>query len=722
MTNLFDISDLKTGIFNANGSYNQWKPNSRCIEIAVSGNTTYYFRYGDRSCNYVHVLLVSESGAVSIYGSYGVITTRPDTASLKITFAEDVIVDIGNLDYGRFVLSIEPFTDTFPLSVGLLLKGYYPTATGNLVPVNNAYRCFGFVCRPGSTYNVLHNGTPAAVYGLNQYDKAGNYIGRATSVSSITAADNAAVIGVVLETASFADPSLVTIQDGGGAIDPPEPEFSYGTPYYDGTPLKVGAPATGTVVLPYQNATAEESYSLTVALSGAAATGLATPVTAAGNYAASGTVVFRLAGTPTTAGSLTATITGTGITDPVSMQVTVSEAGTIDPPAETYHYVKVGCKPRATYRFQYSGTASTQAVFSYFAGSQFLRRQSDVSVITTPAGCDTLGINLPDSAYQDRTKAALIEVGDEEYKSLVQLTQDMAALKEGSGGSTPVEPEPTVPYYDINFYLFGDSITASNITRWVPTFMSLISFKHIGNFAVGGANYTCSANVVEDLSGLQQGSSNKIWNQFNRLKAKTIAGESPVPDVIVILAGINDRYSQLGDPEVAFDYTVDYSSIQVTDPLTHNLAGAFRFTLEAILNEWPDVRVIIATPLPVGASTREKLKADNETVEAITKTLTACARKMALPVINQAYECGISPYRELGGEYLHYNSDGLHPNQYGGQKIGKYLARRIPQILGLSDSMPGAYLEVSPTDIHLAAQDAVPSEVKVRSNADWTTQ
>lgn len=676
--NLFNQADLKVGVFNSDGSYNQWKPNSRCIEIAVQPLTTYWLKYGTRSCHFAKVQCDDASGVSTIYGTYGIIKTFTDTVKLKITFQDDGIADIGSVDWSSFTLSTDPFIDTLPLPTGVLNTGFYALADNKIVAKNASYRCFGINVTPEHTYKLQNNGADVTVYGFNLYRNDGTYISRVTSATSVTTTSDTAIVGIVIETSQFPDTSGLRIIDTSGSVTPPE--FRYSTPSYSGPALMVGTAATGTVQLPYFNATPSGCvHNLT--LSGSAAAGLTSPVVVEGAFDTDGTISFPISGTPTTAGNITASISGPLITTPITLTLTVAESGTVDPPdpSGSWHYAKVPCKEKTTYFFRYNGLYSYGAVLSYFNGDTLIGRVSGISVFTTPHNCTMLGINLPDSQYSDYAKVTVTEGKAGDYKSLVELTGDVKLLQEsggGSGGGTT----PEVPSFDLNFYLFGDSITASNITRWVPTFMSLITFKHIENFAVGGANYTCSASVVEDLSGLQQGSSNKIWNQFNRLKAKVAAGNSPVPDVIVILAGINDRYSQLGDPESAFDYTVDYSAIQVTDPLTHNLAGAFRFTLEAILNEWPDVRVIIATPLPVGGSTREKIQSDNIVVENITRTLTACAKKMALPVINQAYECGISPYRELGGAYLNYN-DGLHPNAHGGEKIGKYLAKRIAGLL-----------------------------------------
>jgi len=103
-------------------------------------------------------------------------------------------------------------------------------------------------------------------------------------------------------------------------------QFAYGTPGLAGS-MNKGTATTATITLPYSNATIGGAYSLSVAVSGAAAAGFTTPVTATGTYsAASGNIVINLAGTPTAAGAVVFTISGTGITTPLVVNGTVVDA------------------------------------------------------------------------------------------------------------------------------------------------------------------------------------------------------------------------------------------------------------------------------------------------------------------------------------------------------------------------------------------------------------
>jgi hypothetical protein len=108
------------------------------------------------------------------------------------------------------------------------------------------------------------------------------------------------------------------------------PQLTWGTPALSGSILKnVVMSAANIITLPYTMATVGQTYSLSVAVSGTGAAGLTTPVTASGTFAATaGNITIQLAGTPTASGSVSFTITGTGITTPVVVNGLVTDPAT----------------------------------------------------------------------------------------------------------------------------------------------------------------------------------------------------------------------------------------------------------------------------------------------------------------------------------------------------------------------------------------------------------
>lgn len=143
----------------------------------------------------------------------------------------------------------------------------------------------------------------------------------------------------------------VNIPDGGTAIYQVAPQtaedfagltgprfggalaFSFGTPEFAATIFKAEAAIVdGKITIPYTAATGSESYSITVAVTGDAADGIS-PITAPVTQTLSegnGTIVLPINGTPTTAGSVTFTISGIPELTVNSIIATVAAAGSAD--------------------------------------------------------------------------------------------------------------------------------------------------------------------------------------------------------------------------------------------------------------------------------------------------------------------------------------------------------------------------------------------------------
>jgi hypothetical protein len=123
------------------------------------------------------------------------------------------------------------------------------------------------------------------------------------------------------------------------------PQLTYGKPVLNGTLKKgVALTAENNISIPYNQATVGQAYSLSVAVSGTGAAGITTPATATGNFAAaSGNIVIQLSGAPTSSGSVSFSITGTGISTPIVVD------GLVTDPSST--------KTMATWTFDVAPTA-----------------------------------------------------------------------------------------------------------------------------------------------------------------------------------------------------------------------------------------------------------------------------------------------------------------------------------------------------------------------------
>ena len=229
------------------------------------------------------------------------------------------------------------------------------------------------------------------------------------------------------------------------------------------------------------------------------------------------------------------------------------------------------------------------------------------------------------------------------------------------------------PFENLNIVLFGDSITDlenNNITKWVQPFRELITCKSFKNYARGYCTWTFKSDTsynITDKSDANVGN-NVIWNQFNKLKNDVNNGTVNTPDVIMILAGTNDalQSNALGDINTAFS-----SSSQGADvtQLT-TLAQSVRYVCDEIYNTYPNCKIIICTPLPIGTASSYP-----KSVE-VRNMLISCANVLNLDIIDQTYKSGIVWYREAQSN-IYYRGDGVHLNDLGGELIANFIYKEL---------------------------------------------
>ena len=227
-------------------------------------------------------------------------------------------------------------------------------------------------------------------------------------------------------------------------------------------------------------------------------------------------------------------------------------------------------------------------------------------------------------------------------------------------------------YFDKNIVIMGDSITA-NPNWWTKNMLERLSFKNYLNLARSGATWSHTTDTVYDITSTDGNTSsdNVIWNQVNKLVNKVDNAEFPIPDIVFILAGTNDYSRDKGDISDTFvNFTGDITQSEpgeITD-----LVKGIRYSCETILNNFPDVQLILATPLQRGL-------AHNNTIFEIGDLIKECGRRLSATVIDQGSECGIYGYYEYTGDKYLY--DNLHPNDKGNEKIGAFIATKLKNII-----------------------------------------
>lgn len=243
----------------------------------------------------------------------------------------------------------------------------------------------------------------------------------------------------------------------------------------------------------------------------------------------------------------------------------------------------------------------------------------------------------------------------------------------------------------LNFGVDGDSITAGE--QW-----SFHVFKELGmashhNVAVGSAvwykrtiisgeksvttqDYTDPdfAGIsdgweeTDDISELQKRANNCAVVHTQKFIEEVRNGSFPAPDIFAFAMGTNDALECLGDPEKSLTGKALEGNSSI-DLFTE--AGAARWCIQRIMEEFPNCRVFILTPLQT--ATPEHNQKNLKTIEILRQI----AGGMSAQVIDCFNGCGICEKFEVIGGQGKYLRDGLHPDIPGQQLHGKFAAKEI---------------------------------------------
>jgi lysophospholipase L1-like esterase len=205
----------------------------------------------------------------------------------------------------------------------------------------------------------------------------------------------------------------------------------------------------------------------------------------------------------------------------------------------------------------------------------------------------------------------------------------------------------------------------------------------IKNYAWSGATWTNTINTVAtdtEISSLDD--NNTIWQQIRRLIADVNNNLQVTPDVVIIAAGVNDVIgNEAGErPEVfsktaeqAFSNRDSYITGASVQTIT-TLADSVRYGCEMLIQAFPNVQIILTTPLQAtkGDTPLDKMA----TARQIIKD---CAAFLSANVIEQDKVCCVYYTQEKVGHHNLY--DGLHTNATGAKKIGRIIASIVKSMI-----------------------------------------
>lgn len=244
----------------------------------------------------------------------------------------------------------------------------------------------------------------------------------------------------------------------------------------------------------------------------------------------------------------------------------------------------------------------------------------------------------------------------------------------------------------LNFGVDGDSITQHK--QWSYHVFNNLGMATHHNVAVGsavwykrtvtvnGKSITTQNYTDPDFAGISDGweptdDENELQKRMNncavvhiqRFIEEVKSGEHPVPDVFAFAMGTNDDINCLGNAKTALIGKSLENNPNI-DLFTE--AGAMRWCIQKIMEEYPLARVFVLTPLQTAnPEHNEKIRTQIKTV------MRKIAGAMGAQIIDCFHESGICEKFEVIDGEGRYLRDGLHPKENGQMLQGAYATKEI---------------------------------------------
>ncbi len=231
---------------------------------------------------------------------------------------------------------------------------------------------------------------------------------------------------------------------------------------------------------------------------------------------------------------------------------------------------------------------------------------------------------------------------------------------------------------DSNTSIGGDSCTIEK--GWTCWFQRTVQPHTIRSYARSGATWTNTRNTHLDTEGYTEvlADNNVVYNQAERLVKAYRQGTQPAPHLIIIAAGTNDAWFKRQRQALfqksaadAFEQTIrQLTARKPSEVLT--LAESVRYTVELLLDAFPQARIILLTPM-------QTVKAPYADTQRVGDIIEAVGQRMSLPVVRQDHITGI--YREREAQKPHLTTDGTHTSTEGARRNGILLAKTLEQLM-----------------------------------------
>lgn len=242
--------------------------------------------------------------------------------------------------------------------------------------------------------------------------------------------------------------------------------------------------------------------------------------------------------------------------------------------------------------------------------------------------------------------------------------------------------EKKQPYHDKKVLFMGDSITELNVGErgWCKYFNEIINPSSFVNVAVSSARWCDYSDTLYDGNPVFCGEDNNHNNTMGNQIEKLLRGKDATNpnyqyvaeysdfDIILIAMGTNDDVAQ---ENIESSFTDDNAIVPLERLDKTIFASAFRYAIENLQFLYPDAKIFICTPIQGCMNIRSY-----SSIKAKGDYLKLLAARMSLEIID-TFECGICGLYEVENKNGRDLIDGLHPNENGAKKIGKYNAKSV---------------------------------------------
>jgi lysophospholipase L1-like esterase len=249
-------------------------------------------------------------------------------------------------------------------------------------------------------------------------------------------------------------------------------------------------------------------------------------------------------------------------------------------------------------------------------------------------------------------------------------------LAVGLAAQSPQRRLHVVLLGDSNTWIGGDDCDQPR--GWNKWFKDEFQPLSCRSYARSGATWTNTErteyNTEENVEVLSD--NNVIYNQINRLLKAVEEGQQTTPDVIVVMAGTNDMWFTGKRPGVfamtAEEAFVDTAMLQRPANRVLSLAGSVRYGCDMLKSSFPHARLVLITPM-------QTTKVSVELAERTGNVIEACGKQLGVDVIRLDKEGCVSRAQELKRKT--HTADGVHTNEAGARCVGKFVARRLKEVI-----------------------------------------